>query len=765
MKKSGFDLNDFLLHHVEKVILVVAIALLGLFFYLGFSTAIFKLKTPSQLSADAKTAERHIQDSESWNKIVEYRRGNTDATDRIVKAESALSNLDISSYEHGRMMGTKAKALGLRMDPEILPPVEVVAVPFRAPLLVKSENASSSPVSMLTNAASVDEEDDSNRPGTGGLGGGDFDEGQSQDETKSKKKEEFGPGTKISELYEQLSVGIRPGVAGVGAGGNKSEVIDCIAIFGLMKVKNQFAKFDQVFKEATAYYPDRDRPIYQYVEVQRREQKQDGSWSDWKDVNKRNRNIVNKAYPDSLYKRGAPEIIDPQYYDEVLTGKIPPIAGVDYRRFANHPSGKIPFRSFPEEKVEEIETEVSENLLDRISDDEDGNSALFGEDEDDRGRAGRAQDGRSRGSRGGSEGDFDEEEEEEGRNTSSRDSRLQRTGSNFSDYLEVMKQKEPKADYKLVRFFDINVTPGKIYQYRMRIWLSDPNNENPEGFKALEDATGGGRDTPNMGQLGLGEGEGGGEEEEEEKSYAYVKLSQEMTDTSVRERLRNPKIPKEERPFPEQLQYSRTADDWTYVTTPTFQFAEDGSQPTEDTAEGVAVPQDSGEFYAGRVTSGRLIKTPDGRDFVLGGDPAAEIVASQWNTTFDTKIPVHRFVQRGEVLNFTPDKPVHVLHPVDMTVRVLEEQPEIKTNAVVVDMIGGEKLPVYRAMMDFHMPGEILILDAQGKFRVQNDIADRKEYHMALFLDDESSEVGRARKVEDNGNFGRGDDDFGDGDR
>ncbi len=34
------------------------------------------------------------------------------------------------------------------------------------------------------------------------------------------------------------------------------------------------------------------------------------------------------------------------------------------------------------------------------------------------------------------------------------------------------------AQYKLLRFFDMDVQPGKAYRYRVRVFLEDPNNPN-----------------------------------------------------------------------------------------------------------------------------------------------------------------------------------------------------------------------------------------------------------------------------------------------
>ena len=54
--------------------------------------------------------------------------------------------------------------------------------------------------------------------------------------------------------------------------------------------------------------------------------------------------------------------------------------------------------------------------------------------------------------------------------------------------------------------------------------------------------------------------------------------------------------------------------------------------------------------------------------------------------------------------------------------------------------------------MDFHLPGEVLVMDANGNFHIRNDSQDKLAYHRALFLEDESAEVGKKRVDKDKEN-------------
>ena len=83
------------------------------------------------------------------------------------------------------------------------------------------------------------------------------------------------------------------------------------------------------------------------------------------------------------------------------------------------------------------------------------------------------------------------------------------------------------------------------------------------------------------------------------------------------------------------------------------------------------------------------------------------------------------------------------MHPADGSVRLLEksEPTPVVTNSVVVDLMGGEsvnadfKLPV-------NMPSEILVMQPDGSFKLQNSYTDLKSYRHALLLEDEEGSFG-----------------------
>ena len=79
--------------------------------------------------------------------------------------------------------------------------------------------------------------------------------------------------------------------------------------------------------------------------------------------------------------------------------------------------------------------------------------------------------------------------------------------------MKVLLAKRPEEKYNLVRFFDVVVNGVKsktTFEYRMRVWVGDPNNEDPDGEFAAIQAGGGGSGTRTSGG---GRARGGGDDE------------------------------------------------------------------------------------------------------------------------------------------------------------------------------------------------------------------------------------------------------------
>ena len=150
----------------------------------------------------------------------------------------------------------------------------------------------------------------------------------------------------------------------------------------------------------------------------------------------------------------------------MLTGVIPPLTMVDFKPLALHP--KVNERTFPD--------------LEQDGDGGgDGSGTKSGEDgshsaADDDGSqlARRVGPGATRSNTGARRG---------GSNNRNR-SLAQRKGSDRRPYDAVAAELKPTSELKLVRFFDLEAAPGATYQYRVRLWLTDPNNEPDEATRS-----------------------------------------------------------------------------------------------------------------------------------------------------------------------------------------------------------------------------------------------------------------------------------------
>jgi hypothetical protein len=97
---------------------------------------------------------------------------------------------------------------------------------------------------------------------------------------------------------------------------------------------------------------------------------------------------------------------------------------------------------------------------------------------------------------------------------------------------------------------------------------------------------------------------------------------------------------------------------------------------------------------------------------------------------------------------------------------------------LVVDIIGGRAINLKEAgavNIDLNpvegyepgpsntVPGEILLMDATGKFEIKNTISEYGKYRANLFLPDETNEYGKKKEPPREENSGRGDGDRGGG--
>lgn len=697
LSKQG--LSRLWLHHAEKLVLGISLLLLGFFAWFGFSTPRYKSKTPTQVVDLARQADSYIKSPESWNQIQNFRIADTEAPERIRRA--ADFDVETANYQHDLLVGPVVKTLGLRLDPELRPVEELTAKSGTFPILYPSDTPDDLRRLVKANVEEEGKKDTAKK-----------EDNKKDTARKPEKVDPLAPGKALSDLQKQEMPGVRSTFK-VNAESAGTVVQDVVAVTGLIPYENQFAEYQKVFASALGYYPARDIPIYRSLQIQRKEE--GGEWADITQQVLKDADLFS-ASGDSY----VPDFIDPKYYyapvpgGDPITGDIPPIVMMDYRDFIGHP--KVPVRqTVPTSLKREFSLEEEQFQVNR--------DPLAKE-------------------KFKTPAEIKKERLEEEQN------QIQKISSRVQ-YEQLGKRIKPAAPYKLVRFFDLRAPKGKRVQYRVRLWMPDPND--PEVLSLLKNNQGGGkredRDQPAMGAGGL---DGGGADDSSQEVNAddeglekdldlskakTILVEQRMLDAKVRDRLAKA-VPEGELPEKAENYKYQIATPWSNETEP------------------VLVGGDEYRVYAGKVSEPPSVRV-DGVK-VPRMEPTVAVVAAEWSRDLNTLVPALRpETRRGELLNFTAPK-AHVLNPRDSSVRVFPEA-EIDTNAVVVDVQGGEKLDIRGAKLDVFAPSELLVMDAQGNFQLRNELVDYRGFRHALFREDESREFGKKKekeKPEDKNNNG-----------
>jgi hypothetical protein len=319
------------------------------------------------------------------------------------------------------------------------------------------------------------------------------------------------------------------------------------------------------------------------------------------------------------------------------------------------------------------------------------------------------------------------------------------------------------VDYKLVRFFDFDAQPGKTYRYRVRLFYRDPNN-----LFAMRSGAG----TAAAGAAGAGYGAVSGESSgyEGSSSYASSGYGSGMGGTGgpLKEYMLTPEVLTRLNSVPEA---DGGAEEVYYRTT-------EWSLPSED----VVVPFAPEKRFAGAGEAARRFPLPGGGDFPIAlSEPQAKIAVSRWDNARAVDVPTEIDARRGTVLNKVGD--VDVLHPLllagagmggmamggggspygevagggaeidpyanpidpysqagmaaagPMTpIRRLEGY-NFRTDSLVLDIRGGEKLPGGDPRNPLNSPTLALIVDRFGNLEFSSEVEDAEGYRDTLFID------------------------------
>jgi len=716
-KRSGNAIGNFFKSHIEKIIFGTAILALGGPVFFSMSTEDYK-SSPSKLANENDLAKSYMERVDAWDNLEDFRKVETEAPKRIVASEK--SPLEYDKYAFDRILGTRIATLGQRLDPELKAPFDLMAVQVSAPIVISGRYSK-----MVGLLEIIEGEKEKAKPKRSSSGDDGDDDGEFGEGGGDSSEEEEGPES-IPASLRNVAL-LNPEAQQWDSDKVNPVVRDSLCVLGLVPHEAQWKEFDSKLRDAQGWYPLRDRPDYKYMEIQRRA---DGG--EWVDVTDSIENISANVY--APYKI-EPEFAEPKYLHPVLSQKIPPFLGFDYRKVAVHP--KTELYQFFDEPVAKLMTLDAADV-----DSEDDPENPFGVDPN-----------RAEREKAEPENEIRDDRMNEGGATEL--GQLGTTGPKMSGQKELEAERlqdRPSSKYKLIRFFDPTVSQGVAYEYRVRVWIADPNNphggssSSGGGGNGLDrpEGAGGALDAPSSGAGGAGAGVGGdfemggksgggldggsGGEEETGGSLADIKLTpllDSMKDQLVRDRIRSQKTPEYIKSLPnEDLAFARPTP-WSEPTT------------------AVTVRATPAEVLAG---SAKRRMSSYGTATLPASDPSMQMVVTKFDKTYNVKMPTVRNVFPGDLLNFESSS--KFAHPIEWTLHE-KKNVQFDSDSVVVGIQGGDRktyyvgkqgerrLQVAREGVAYTTPGEILILDRDGNMIVRNEFDDLNSYRKSIFEPDE----------------------------
>ena len=790
MKKfSKESMQNFMLLHAEKLILGGCIAATGLLIWSSLGGEDSFTKTPTNLKDEAKSAQVYIN-QDTWDVLEPFREGEADAKEKIEKAK----RIDPDIYKFA-LIGNVAPATAPRQDPEIFAPEQLFARQFTAGILMDLAGVTTPLVGFpeAPKRLGADGDGFQGLQGGGGKGGGlDFGGGGGGgDFDRGELPEDFIPLDRSGVFNKENALtmqGIWPQAFSISPDKITTNVLDVVCVTAVVDMQKQAAAYEKAFGQSVAFNDKRDRPVYQFLQVQRREVSD--VETEWRDISEDVTYNYPQQYPKTLVKmpfqlfRSAPEVVAPDNWDPIISQPIPAFVMLDYQKFASHPALKQR-REFPEwQKPDEKRM---------MGGDENPGGGIFG------GAKGGA--ARDKGFDAGNPGEDDGD-------------RL-RKGSETETYKDAIVERKPGGQYRLVRFFDLflptKASRSKTYEYRIRVWVGDPNQLDPtDGFhknrgrtlapdptgevKFAGDSSG---DTGDFAASGMGDDAdmskgGDGEGFDSMKKEVVQDINKSMLVPPARKRinaatsmqetqerfedaarkLHEMTISGRDKPDPdkklmdplyvaeftesgelEKIELPPSTANYAYTQYLRFARPSPWSEPVRVT--GTQSPSD---VYAGQAVRERSVSMDAGAGEVRfeQAEPSIEVVVSSWIRSLGTKLPSKKKVYIGETLNF--NKPAYVTHPVTWEIlaaerpRSDEDDPKrftlpFRTGSTIIDAFAGEELDLPNSKtLTMKTPTEVLIMDANGNMKVSNQFDAARAYRNEIAEPDVSRFYGKARK-------------------
>jgi hypothetical protein len=346
--KKGFDAQEFMLLHAEKFVFgLIAVLSLGLI-YLGAVTPPFDAsKNPERLSKESQDTIRQIGENH-WDAIRDEEPRVKGITDISYAAKAVESTRPAVPIAVGIDPGDPNRIRDRRRDPDVFPARQLEAKYFYGPIVISSSNPQQLAIADYLNKLSdarVKEEvkKETPRSGKGGAGsrspyGGGaggmppgYGGGQSSNPAGARKFLAAGydrgfPAHTLAPPSDKKKVLV-------------ARDIGFVSVMALAPHADLEAEYREKLAKAGSIMPGRDTPNYTGFEVQRvdvtddpTKEIQEGDWQPLPNAGSE----ITKERSKSSWLGTNPEVVANDWTMPNLTMPVPPVLLKDYRPFITH---------------------------------------------------------------------------------------------------------------------------------------------------------------------------------------------------------------------------------------------------------------------------------------------------------------------------------------------------------------------------------------------------------------------------------------------
>ncbi len=715
--KLKFDkatLQEFFFQHVEKIVLGTVVVLLGLFVWQG--TQLERMKSdfdsPQKLDTLTQNTQRKITAVENWDVLADDRKVEADVRQKAAAVTRPISGnvyrppVDLLVQEFPRIKP--------RQDPQAFPPTKLTVTALHGPLALRPKGVGAGELAGgMTNARSTDPLSDTVSVGDmsgnpyggygevappGALSGGETVRKSARErereymENERKRKQDLEKARKDMQKqaknrgkagYDDYEGDYRSSESPTGPTANAAtgarmferdrgyvagagcdwETGRAVVVQAVVPWQKEFDEYRRCLEDAADFQPDRDLPHYLTYMVQRADvtadPDADPATLKWEVPVYNNRAYTaTMAQYETFRWHGFPsEILDSEYLDIELTHPAPPFMMRDLTSALIHPD--IPVFSAEQAMAEAMAGQGQVQQYDAFGNPIDApegvvpmnpiqgstqmrQSSTFQHKQPTVGQAGQP---------GGERSGY-----------------MPAMGGTSGTMEQIEQQ---VRQYKLIRFTDVTVMPGRVYRYRIKVILEDPNHPKDPArepaIASLEDP---------------------------------VKLR--LKEVLNKEALNAARDPNK---IVRRLYWIES--DWSEASPP------------------ITLP-DLEHYYASAVQPPKTSPVRADRPPAVAKDAVGKMVAVTWDKKHSVDVPVVVEVERGAAVNFQGE--TQVIHPAEGSIRKLTDFA-LTEASVVADIAGGEIIAAQSPASGTSLvaPGELLVFDDRGNWHMMNEARDADE--------------------------------------